>query len=89
MQQLLNDRGIKARSAATEKPLEEQIPQRYHEFLPLFHEPVLGDLPPERPHFDLKVELIKGTPLSIIAHLYPLTHAEKEYQSEYIKENLA
>jgi hypothetical protein len=41
-------------TAPKEKTTEEQVPERYHDFLDIFEKPVAGQLPPHR-EWDLKV----------------------------------
>jgi hypothetical protein len=43
-----------------EKPLEEVIPQQYHEFLPLFSKVLADRLPLHRPNIDHEVRLREG-----------------------------
>jgi hypothetical protein len=71
-----------------EKTTEEQVPERYHNFLDIFKKPVTGQLHPHR-EWDLKVQLVPNAPSSISCTPYPLSHAEQVFQNKYIKENLA
>jgi hypothetical protein len=75
-------------TAPKEKTTEEQVPERYHDFLDIFEKPVAGQLPPHR-EWDLKVRLIPNAPSSISCTPYPLSRAEQVFQDKYIKENLA
>jgi hypothetical protein len=72
----------------TANPLKEQISEQYHEYLNVFTIPHAGQLPPYC-EWDLKVTLISEAPASISYTPYPLSKAEKVFQEEYIKENLA
>ena len=71
-----------------EQTAEEQVPERYHEYLDIFAKPVAGQLPPYR-KWDLKIRLLPNAPASISCVLYQLSRTEQEFQSQYIKENLA
>jgi len=71
-----------------EQTTEEQVPERYHEYLDIFAKPVAGQLPPYR-EWDLKICLLPNAPTSISCVPYQLSRAEQEFQSQYIKENLA
>jgi hypothetical protein len=75
-------------TAPEEKTTEEQVPERYHNFLDIFAKPVAGQLPPHH-KWDLKVRLIPNAPSSISCTPYPLFRAEQVFQDKYIKENLA
>jgi Reverse transcriptase (RNA-dependent DNA polymerase) len=70
------------------KTTEEQIPERYHNFLDIFEKPIAGQLPPHH-EWDLKVRLVPNAPSSISCTPYPLSHVEQVFQDKYIKENLA
>jgi hypothetical protein len=71
-----------------EQTAEKQVPERYHEYLDIFAKPVAGQLPLHR-EWDLKVRLLPNAPASISCVPYQLSQAEQEFQSQYIKENLA
>jgi len=71
-----------------ERTAEEQVPERYHEYLDIFAKPIAGQLPPHR-KWDLKVRLLPNAPTLISCVPYQLSRAEQEFQSQYIKENLA
>ena len=43
-----------------ERPLEEIVPEQYHEFLPLFSKVLADRLPPHRPRIDHEVRLKEG-----------------------------
>jgi hypothetical protein len=80
----------------TQPPLElpkeptaaEQVPERCHEYLDIFTKPIARQLPPHR-EWDLKVRLLPNAPALISCIPYQLSRAEQEFQSQYIKENLA
>ena len=71
-----------------EQTIEEQVPERYHKYLDIFAKPVAGQLPPHH-KWDLKVRLLPNAPASISCVPYQLSRVEQEFQSQYIKENLA
>jgi len=43
-----------------ERPLEQIVPEQYHEFLPLFSKIVADQLPPHRPGINHEVRLNEG-----------------------------
>ena len=47
-----------------QKPLEELVPEQYHEYLHLFKEETTAKFPPSRP-YDHKIELKEGFKLKI------------------------
>jgi len=51
---------------------EEQVPERYHEYLDIFAKPIAGQLPPHR-EWDLKVRLLLNAPASISCIPYQLS----------------
>ena len=58
-----------------ERPLEEIVPKRYHEFLPLFNNVLADCLPPHQPGIDDEVRLKEGeTPTW--GPLYSMSRAE-------------
>jgi len=58
-----------------ERPLEEIIPEQYHEFLPLFYKVLADRLPPHRPGIDHEVQFKDGeTPTW--GPLYSMSRAE-------------
>src|SRR5216683_6522332 len=69
------------------KPLKEIIPQWCHEYLDIFTKKEAIDLLPHRP-WDHHVNLTPDAPPSISCHTYPLSHAEEEFQTKYIQEQL-
>src|SRR5216684_6825932 len=69
------------------KSLEEIIPQWCHEYLDIFTKKEAIDLPPNRP-WDHHVNLTPDAPPSISCCTYPLSHAEEEFQTKYIQEQL-
>jgi hypothetical protein len=71
-----------------EKTTEEQVLERYHNFLDIFEKPVAGQLPPHR-EWDLKVWLIPNALSSISCTPYLLSCVGQVFQDRYIKENLA
>ena len=71
-----------------ELPTEDQVPEPYHKYLDIFAKPVTGQLPLHH-EWDLKVRLLPNAPALISCIPYQLSRAEQEFQSQYIKENLA
>ena len=71
-----------------EQAAEKQVLGCYHEYLDIFAKPTTGQLPPHR-KWDLKVRPLLNAPASISCVSYQLSQAEQEFQSQYIKENLA
>jgi hypothetical protein len=79
---------ISTTDAPKEKTTEEQVPERYHDFLDIFDKPVASQLPPHH-EWDLKVRLIPNALSSISCTPYLLSCTEQVFQDKYIKENLA
>jgi hypothetical protein len=68
-----------------EKPLEEVIPKKYHEFIPVFSKVVVETLPPHLP-YDHKNKLQQGfTPL--IGSIYSISQEELQVLKEWIEKN--
>jgi hypothetical protein len=68
------NKAIKAKDLK-ERPLEEIVPERYHEFLPRFNKVLADRLPPHRPGIDHEVRLKDGeTPTW--GPLYSMSRAE-------------
>jgi len=59
-----------------EKTIEEQVLEKYHNFLDIFAKPVVGQLPPHC-EWDLKVQLIPKAPQLISCTPYPLSCTEQ------------
>jgi len=71
-----------------ERPLEEIIPEQYHEFLPLFNKVLADRLPPHRPGIDHEVRLQDGeTPTW--GPLYSMSRAELIVLKEWLEENMS
>jgi hypothetical protein len=71
-----------------EKSLKDMIPERYHQYLDVFSEKEAIPLPPHHP-WDHVVKLVPNAPPSISCRVYPLSHAEEEFQTKYIEEQEA
>ena len=69
-------------------PLEERIPEPYHEYLDMFEEEERKDLPPHRDGADHEIILQEGktAPTNII---YKLSPREDQEAKSYIDKNLA
>jgi hypothetical protein len=68
------------------KPLEQQIPQEYHEFLPLFDKVIAERLSPHRP-YNHKITLQEGfTPT--FGPIYSLLREQLQVLKDWIKKNL-
>ena len=81
------NKAIKAKDLK-EYPLEEIVPEQYHEFLPLFNK-LLGDrLPPLQPEIDHEVRLKEGE-LSTWGSLYSMSSAELVVLEEWFEENMS
>ncbi len=70
-----------------EKCLEDIVPQWCHEYLDVFTEKEVIDLPPHWP-WDHHINLVPDAPPLIFCHTYPLSHAKEEFQTKYIQEQL-
>jgi hypothetical protein len=70
-----------------EKPLEEVIPQQYHEFVPLFSKVFVDRLPPHRRNIDHEVRLREGEVPSW-GPLYKMTRDELVMMKEWLEENM-
>ena len=71
-----------------ERPLEEIVPEQYHEFLPLFNKVLSDRLPPHRPGIDHEVRLREGeTPTW--GPLYLMSWAELVTHKEWREENMS
>jgi hypothetical protein len=71
-----------------ERPLEEVIPEQYHEFLPLFNKVLADRLPPHRPGIDHAVRSKDGkTPTW--GPLYSMSRAELVVSKEWLEENMS
>jgi hypothetical protein len=71
-----------------ECPLEEMVPEQYHEFFPLFNEVLADRLPPHRPGIDHEVQLMDGeTPTW--GPLYSKSRAELVVFKEWLEVNMS
>jgi hypothetical protein len=70
-----------------EKPLEEVIPEQYHEFLPLFSKVLADRLPPHRPNIDHEVRLKEGETPSW-GPLYKMSREELLVMKEWLEDNM-
>jgi hypothetical protein len=70
-----------------EKPLQEIIPNLYHEFLPLFSKVLADRLPPHRPNIDHEVRLKEGETPSW-GPLSKMSREELVVMKEWLKDNL-
>ena len=71
-----------------EQPLEEIVPEQYHEFLPLFNKVLADRLPPHRPGIDHEVRLKDGeTPTW--GPLYSMSRAELVVLKDWLEENMS
>jgi len=71
-----------------ERPLEEVVPEQYHEFLPLFNEVLADRLPLQRSGIDHEVRLKEGeTPMC--GPLYSMSRAELVVLKEWLEENMS
>jgi hypothetical protein len=71
-----------------ERPLEEIVPEQYHEFLPLFNKVLADRLPLHRPGMDDEVRLKDGkTPTWGL--LYSMSRAELVILKEWLEENMS
>jgi hypothetical protein len=61
-----------------EKTTEEQVPERYHNFLDVFTKPMAGQLPLHC-EWDLKVRFIPNAPSSISCTPYLLSYVEQVF----------
>jgi len=70
-----------------ELDLKDYVPAEYHEFLPLFSEPLAKNLPPHRP-YDHKIPLREGfTPP--FGPLYLMSSTELQTLKKWLEENLS
>jgi len=71
-----------------ECPIEEIVPEQYHEFLPLFNMVLADRLPPHRPGIDHEVQLKDGeTPTW--GRLYSMSRTELVVLKEWLEENIS
>jgi len=71
-----------------ERPLEEIVPEQYHEFLPQCSKVLADWLPPHRPGIDHEVRLREGeTPSS--GRLYSMSRTELVVLKEWLEENVS
>jgi hypothetical protein len=70
-----------------EKPLEEVIPEQYHEFLPLFSKVLAVRLPPHRPNIDNEVRLKEGETPSWGPHS-KMSREELVVIKEWLEDNM-
>jgi len=71
-----------------QRPLEEVIPEQYHEFLPLFNKVLADRLPPHRPGIDHEVRLEDGeTPTW--GPLYSMSRTELIVLKEWLEKNMS
>jgi len=71
-----------------ECPLEEIVPEQYHEFLPLFNKVLADRLPPHRPGSDHEVRLKDGeTPTW--GPLYSMSRAELIVLKQWLEKNMS
>jgi hypothetical protein len=71
-----------------ERPLEESVPEQYHEFLLLFNKVLADRLPPHRPGIDHEVRFKDGeTPTW--GPLYSMSSAELVVWKERLEENMS
>src|ERR1700684_2829147 len=71
-----------------DKPIEELIPEVYHDYLDIFSEEVATKLPPSR-EYDLAINLKEGAKLPKPAGIYPMSDAELKDLKQWIDEMLA
>jgi hypothetical protein len=71
-----------------DKPIEELIPEAYHDFLDIFSEEVATKLPPSR-EYDLAINLKEGAKLLKPAGIYPMSDAELKDLKQWVDEMLA
>ena len=71
-----------------DRPLEEIVPEQYHEFLPLINKVLADCRPPHQPGIDHEVRLKEGeTPTW--GPLYSMTRAELVTLKEWLEENMS
>jgi hypothetical protein len=70
-----------------EKPLQEVIPEQYHEFLPLFSKVLADRLPPHRRNIDPEVRLNEGETPSW-GPLYKMSREELVVMKEWLEDNM-
>jgi hypothetical protein len=71
-----------------ERPLEDIVPEQYHEFLPLFNKVLADRLPPHRLGIDHEVRLKEGeTPTW--GPLYSMLRAELIVLKEWLEANMS
>ena len=64
------------------------VPEKTHDFLPLFLDDSARQLPPHRPHIDHKINLTPGF-VPLYGPLYNMSQNELRAQKEWIDDNLA
>jgi len=71
-----------------ERPLDEFVPKKYHEFLPFFCKLLADRLPPHRPGIDHEIQLKEGeTPPW--GPLYSMSRAEVVLPKEWLEVNMS
>lgn len=70
-----------------ERPIEDMVPEQYHNFLPVFSKAASERLPERKP-WDHAIDLIPDAPLPKPAKVYPMTPPELKELDEFIDENL-
>ena len=71
-----------------EQPLEEIVPEQYHEFLPLFNKVLADRLPPHRPGIDHEVCLMEGE-TATWGPRYSMSRAELVALKQWLEDNLS
>jgi len=71
-----------------ERPLEEIVPEQYHEFLPRFEKVLADCLPPHRPGIDHEVCLKEGETLTW-GPRYSMSRAELVVLKEWLEDNMS
>jgi len=69
-------------------PLEEIVPEQYHEFLPLFSKILADRLPPHQPDIDHEGCLKNGEPPTL-GLLHSMSRAKLDILKEGLKENMS
>ena len=73
-----------------EKPVTEIVPPELHDLLDVFDEVAMSpDLPPHRPEFDCRIDLIPGAPLPKPGGLYAGSAADQALMKDWIDEHVA
>jgi hypothetical protein len=71
-----------------ERPLEEIVPEQYHEFLPLFNKVLADRLPPHQPRIDHEVRLKDGE-TQTWRPLNSMSRAKLVVLKEWLDENMS